>query len=81
MTRVNGWHNAATWNVSLWLSNDEIMYRMLRGFMPDYKGKDPYIDFIRHAGLQDKKTGDAVSWLDKEIDYKRMNQLMKELCE
>ena len=28
----NGWANRATWNVSLWLNNDESMYREMQKF-------------------------------------------------
>ena len=28
----NGWANYETWNVALWLGNDESMYNLARGF-------------------------------------------------
>ena len=30
MKDYNGYHNRATWNVALWLNNDESMYRAMQ---------------------------------------------------
>ena len=31
MEGYNGWKNWATWNVALWLGNDEGLYKIARG--------------------------------------------------
>jgi len=36
MEGYNGWKNWATWNVALWLGNDESLYKMARRFV-NYK--------------------------------------------
>jgi len=36
MEGYNGWKNWATWNVALWLGNDEALYKMARRFV-NYK--------------------------------------------
>jgi len=36
MEGYNGWKNWATWNVALWLGNDENLYKMARRFV-NYK--------------------------------------------
>ena len=33
MEGYNGWKNWATWNVALWLANDEGLYKMARRFV------------------------------------------------
>ena len=38
----NGCKNRSTWNVALWIDNDESMYNSAVSFMNKYKGKTPY---------------------------------------
>ena len=33
MEDYNGWKNWATWNVALWLGNDEFLYKLSRRFV------------------------------------------------
>jgi hypothetical protein len=38
-TKFNGHKNWNCWNVSLWLNNDEYLYRMMLSFCKAYKSK------------------------------------------
>lgn len=76
-----GWKNRATWNCSLWLNNDYGMYTAAVAFMNNYKGKRPYIDFIRSIGAENERTGDNYKWLGSRLGYTELNQMMRELVE
>jgi hypothetical protein len=75
-----GWKNRSTWNVSLWINNDEPLYRGAVEFMKDYKGKRPYIDFCRDSGLEHQRTPDKIEWVSGLLDYKALNEMMWELA-
>ena len=78
----NGWKNRETWNVSLWLQNDELYYRVacsvssypqfiekmkeIRSFWDD---KNQWID----------QTPDGVRFDSKKVNLKEMNNLIAEL--
>lgn len=79
MSDYNGWKNRQTWNCALWLENTESIYKNAQEFMADYKGKRPYIDFMRDCGLDEQRTGDNIKWCSDELDYKALNQVMWEL--
>lgn len=77
----NGWKNRSTWNVVLWINNDEGLYRAASSFMQG-KGKTskkPYVSFIDHAGLRNDKTGDGIKYISSLLDYDELNDMMREM--
>jgi hypothetical protein len=81
MSDYNGWKNRQTWNVMLWIDNDEPLYRAACLFMRRYKGSAPYKAFIKHEGLQGERTPDGIAWLGTRLDYKALNEAMRELID
>ena len=84
----SGWKNYQTWNISLWINNDEPLYRAAVEFMKKYnernlnknmKGKAPYAAFIRSQGMTQDKTPDGVKYISTRISYKELNKMMLEL--
>ena len=75
----NGWKNRQTWNVSLWINNDEPLYRAAVEFMKTYKGKAPYITFIKKNYMEGSRTPDNIAWDGTRLDYKALNGMMREL--
>ena len=58
----NGWKNWATWNVALWLGNDENLYRLARRFVH-------YKDLANELEeLGSFETPDGASWKDPDLD-------------
>lgn len=80
MTTYNGWKNRQTWNVSLWINNDYGLYTMASDFMKENPNiRAPYVKFIYHAGLEHEKTPDNINFISTRIDYKALNNMMKEI--
>lgn len=74
----NGWENFETWNVSLWIQNDEALYLIAKSFAAD--GKD-YLDFCDYL-IQDlgcTRTPDGVKFDNPLLDVLRLNEMMEEL--
>ncbi len=77
----NGWKNRQTWNVALWINNDESLYRAAVDFMQNYKGNKPYGSFIRYCGLEGCRTPDNISYSGSRLDYAALNEMMRELID
>lgn len=75
----NGWRNRQTWNVALWINNDEPLYRAACGFMRRYKGRAPYRHFIESEGLDGSRTPDGIAWLGSKLDLVRLSEMMRDL--
>ena len=71
----NGWKNRETWNVALWLGNDESLYRTARGF----KHYNQLADYLVDAGIT--ATPDGVSFTDDALDLDALDEMLQELGE
>ena len=79
MTEYNGWKNYETWNVSLWINNDEELYNLAYGFMSKFSGRAPYANFVKSFGLEGTKTPDGVSFNSSKVSRRELNSMLKEL--
>lgn len=78
-TKYNGWKNRQTWNVALWIGNDEPLYRAAVRFMQEYKGRAPYVQFIHANGMRYERTPDNIAWISTRLSFRELNSMMKEL--
>lgn len=74
----NGWKNRQTWNVALWINNDEPLYRSAVEFMQNYKGRTPYKSFIKSIGMEYDRTPDNIGYISTRLDYRALNEMMNE---
>ena len=82
MTEYNGWKNRQTWNVALWLDNTESLYKAAVQFMEKRqhpKAQNHYLRFITDQGLATERTGDNIAWAGSRLDYKALDNMMREL--
>jgi len=82
-TTYNGWKNRSTWNVALWINNDEPLYRAAVAYMEQSEAhkskKRSYRGFITWNGLFYDKTPDNIKYISTMLDYKALNEMMEEL--
>ena len=83
----NGWKNYQTWNVSLWIQNDEGLYNDAVYYMNNVrthkknKPRGGYSGFIRWTGRSDRRTPDQIRWISSKLDYRALDEMMQELVE
>ena len=73
-TSYNGWTNYETWNVSLWLLNDEPLYRIAQMWAEHgYKS-------LSHVLMEmSPATPDGVAWNDTNLNICELNDMLQEL--
>jgi len=83
----NGWKNYETWNVALWIGNDEPLYRDAVNYARSAGKGGTYLGFVREA-LANRAydpvpwtTPDDVLWLDPTLDYERLDEMVREMGE
>ena len=70
----NGWANYETWNVALWIQNDEALYVISK----DYNTYSALMFTLQEVyGL--KETPDGVKFNDPKINRIEMNEMLQEL--
>jgi hypothetical protein len=75
-TKYNGWKNRQTWNVALWLSNDEPLYRSMVEYANGSK-RPTYRGLIEYAGLYGR-TPDNIAWNGSRLDYRALSEMVRE---
>ena len=72
----NGWTNYETWNVALWIDNEEWLYKLVRGaksyqhFLTRLKRVDPW--------LRAKGTADGIRWLNRKVNVKELDEWVRD---
>ena len=69
-TRYNGWKNYETWNVSLWLQNDEFFYNVAA----NAETYGDWVDALYSRGIS--KTDDNVEIDGYALDYEALDALV-----
>lgn len=72
----NGWANYETWNVALWIENDEGLYSIARGFR--HKGYEALAKELREE-LNLRETPDGVAFNDSGLDVDELNAMLEEI--
>lgn len=68
----NGYKNRETWNVCLWISNDEGLYN----FASDCCDYAEFVEGLREMNCLE--TNDQVAWNDSGIDLDKMKEFWDE---
>ena len=77
----NGWKNYETWNVTLWLQNDELLYALAYNSSTACKKhgkKFTYNKFLPVLESISQATEDGVKWNDPMIDRDEMDEMLDE---
>jgi len=72
-TDYNGWANWATWNVALWIQNDEATYKVARQY-DRYDALIPRLEI-----LWGQMTPDGARWMDPTIDTDALDEMLTDL--
>ena len=69
---MNGWANYETWNVALWIGNEEYLYQIA-------KGCTSFLNFVERVEDIMWDTPDGVSLTDPNLDITELDDMILEL--
>ena len=77
----NGWSNYETWNVALWIGNDEGLYHMAKDIArrcpEDESPYERFAEDMRDLGATE--TPDGVAYNDSALDNDELDDMMRDL--
>ena len=76
----NGWANYETWNVTLWIQNDESLYNLACDVVRNNGLYGNFVNILRD-NFGATHTPDNVAWDDANIDGIEVNEMMSDLYE
>jgi len=82
----NGWTNYETWNVALWIGNDEGLYEIALELANEPKPYEAFIAYMRELGEDcgdykitiSVETPDKVAWADSGINRDELDEMIRE---
>ena len=74
----NGWTNYETWNVALYLNNDEGTYKAVCAYANEAGDEANYLDLITTLGLANSSTPDGVRWVSGKLDLEELDDAVQE---
>jgi hypothetical protein len=77
MTGYNGWKNRATWNVALWIGNDESLYRTAAAYVAR-ASRVSWRGFVEYAGLAGERTPDGFKYDGKALDARALSAMLRD---
>lgn len=78
MADYNGWKNRDTWNVALWVGNDEGLYRSAVKYLRLHH-QPSWLGFVSWSGLDQGQTPDGVAWASDDLDLDALDEMLEEL--
>ena len=79
----NGWKNRATWNVALWIQNDEALYKLAMNYLAYCQRERIRVrwgGFVVWAHLAGTGTPDGYEYQDKTLDTRRLTEMLLEMA-
>ena len=73
----NGWTNHATWNVALWIENDEGLYQLAKDCQHVSAPYRAFADTMRE--FNHIETPDRVAYNDRSLDTDALDEMIREL--
>jgi hypothetical protein len=80
MSNYQGWKNRATWNVGMWISNDEGLYNAAVSYVRSTR-RPTYRQFVEYAGLSGARTPDGFKYDSQHLGYAELSRMLRELAQ
>ena len=79
--KYNGYTNYETWNVVLWINNDELLHSTIKNVWANNftQAVNTYEKWLLEFEMHERKTPDGVAWSSKKINYKEINEHINEM--